>query len=267
MSLVLHCGTKRRSHSQIENSQTPESTDTWHPTPHIMMVNMLEEKLPEHGFEVTETALSLNDEGTRMFGMMNLSSTHDDYSPVVGFRNAHDKMFSQAICCGSSVFVCDNLAFSSEIQFRRRHTPNIERDLPGIVDEALSRLDAAQTFQARRIENYKAVEIDDKLAHHILIRAMKQAVFSPSKVAKAVTEWESPRHPEFEPRTLWSLFNGVTEILKGGNIWVHANNTQVLHKLFDAVAEEQEEIFLRSIGMSSQDRINRHLEDGEMYNG
>ena len=241
MGLMLHCGTKRRTREQVEASRTPESTNTWHPTPHIMVADMLEEKLPEHGFEITETALSLNDEGTRMFGMMNLATENPDYSPVVGFRNAHDKMFSQGIICGSSVFVCDNLAFSSEINFRRRHTPNIMRDFPGIVDEALSQLGAAQIFQARRIESYKSHLLTERDAHSVVIRAMKLAVFSPSKVAKVINEWDNPSHPEFAYRTLWSLFNGITEILKGGNIWVRATNTQVLHNLFDAVVGERHE--------------------------
>jgi len=203
---------------------------------------MLEEKLPEHGFEITETALSLNEAGTRMFGMMSLATSNPEYNPVVGFRNAHDKMFSQGIICGEKVNICDNLAFSSEIYFRRRHTPNIMHDFPGIVDEALSRLGAHLTFQANRIESYKRVELEERDAHSIAVRAMKQAVFSPSKIIKVINEWDCPCHPEFEPRTLWSLFNGITEILKGGNIWVRAQNTQILHKLFDAVVDEYEEV-------------------------
>jgi len=238
MSLILHCGNKVRTRDEIANSQTPEPTTTWHPTPHISIVEMLEEKLPHYGFEITETALSLNEDGTRMFGMMNLATENPEYSPVVGFRNAHDKMFSQGIICGSSVFVCDNLAFSSEIKFQRRHTRNIERDFPGIVDEAIGKLSFAQEFQDRRIESYKNIELDDPLAHHIIVRAMKDSVYSPSKVAKVVEKWDRPTYPEFEPRTLWSLFNAVTEVLKGGNIWTKSENTQVLHKLFDNVVKD-----------------------------
>lgn len=242
MSLALHCGAKIRTKDQIKWSITPEATQTWHPTPHIDIVNMLEKKLPEHGFEITEMALSLNGKGTRMFGMMNLATQNPDYSPVVGFRNAHDKMFSQGIICGSSVFVCDNLAFSSEINFRRRHTLNIERDFPGIIDEALSKLGGAQDFQANRINSYKKFDLDDCMAHHILVLAMKKWIFSPSKILKIVKEWSCPRHDAFEPRTLWSLFNCVTEVLKGGNIWVRAASTQALHQLFDAMVEERYKI-------------------------
>lgn len=238
MSLMIHCGNKLRTRKEVEASPTPDGTETWYPTPHIALVNMLEEKLPSYGFEITETALSLNDKGTRMFGMMNLATDNPEYSPVVGFRNAHDKMFSQGIVCGSSVFVCDNLAFSAEINFRRRHTRNIERDFPGIIDEALSKLRPAQEFQDHRIESYKQCELNDPTAHHIAVRAMKDAIFAPSRIAKVVAEWDEPSHPEFEPRTLWSLFNAITETLKGGNIWVRSDNTQVLHRLFDTVANE-----------------------------
>ncbi len=238
MSLILHCGNKAKTQAEVESSPTPECTDTWYPTPHISIVRMLEEKLPSHGFNITETALSLNENGTRMFGMMNLATDNPEYSPVIGFRNAHDKMFSQGIICGSSVFVCDNLAFSSEIKFQRRHTRNIDNDFPGIIDKALDRLSSAQEFQNRRIENYKRIEIEDAMAHHIIIRAMKDSVYSPSKITKVVEKWDRPPYAEFEPRTLWSLFNAVTEILKGGNIWTRADNTQILHKLFDNVSEE-----------------------------
>jgi len=240
MSLTLHCGSKSRTRDQVEAVRTPDATNTWHPTSHGMMIDILEEKLPDHGFEITETALSLDKDGRRMFGMMSLATSNPEYSPVVGFRNAHDKMFSQEIVCGSRVFVCDNLAFSSEIYLRRQHTPNIERDLPGIIDEALSRLGAAQDFQATQIDSYKKFQLDEPTAHHMVVRTMKQNVFSPSKIAKVVNEWDNPRHEEFTPRTLWSLFNGVTEVLKGGNIWVRAANTQVLHKLFDECIEENE---------------------------
>jgi hypothetical protein len=42
---------------------------------------------------------------------------------AVGGRNRGDKSLPTGFCCGQHVFVCDNLAFSSDIVINRRQSP------------------------------------------------------------------------------------------------------------------------------------------------
>jgi hypothetical protein len=47
-----------------------------------------------------------------------------------------------------------------------------------------------------------------------------------------VDQWHVPNHPEFKPRTAWSMFNAFTEVLKG-NLNELPKRTQALHGVMD----------------------------------
>ena len=59
----------------------------------------------------------------RYFGLMEIHTqkASDDYCWVLGLRNSHDKIFPAGIVVGAAVLVCDNLSFSGEIKFARKH--------------------------------------------------------------------------------------------------------------------------------------------------
>jgi hypothetical protein len=48
-------------------------------------------------------------------------------------------------------------------------------------------------------------------------------------------EWRVPRDEEFKDRTLWTLFNSFTEVLKG-NLNELPKRTEALHGLLDRYA-------------------------------
>jgi hypothetical protein len=56
---------------------------------------------------------------------------------------------------------------------------------------------------------YKSKPITDIEAHDLIIRATDIGVCSNRAIPTVLNEWRSPRHPEFEPRSTWSLYNSV----------------------------------------------------------
>jgi len=90
---------------------------------------------------------------------------------VLGLRNSHDKMFPAGIVAGASVFVCDNLSFSGEVKFARKHTRFINRDLPQFVERYIGQLMSKWHLQDKRIGAYKVTEIEDRTAHDLIVRA------------------------------------------------------------------------------------------------
>ena len=65
-----------------------------------------------------------------------------------------------------------------------------------------------------------------------MLRAYRAKAITARAIAEVVQEFEEPRHPEFRDWTLWSLFNGFTEVLKSyGDL---QPRTQRLHGVFDA---------------------------------
>jgi hypothetical protein len=235
--LCLHCGAKPVSLETLAKVPTPECTRSWHPLPHADFVDGVVNTLRAQGLEVIGQQHGLSHEGARYFGLIEVGTTEAsiDYARIVGLRNSHDKRFPAGICAGSSVFVCDNLAFSGEVQVFRKHTRFIERNLWSLIRDAVGKLGGMWKRQDVRINNYKQKVIGDLLVHDLLIKALDLQILSGSKIPKVLNEWRHPRHPEFEGRTLWSWFNSVTEVLKETNIQDIPVRTRHLFGLCDQV--------------------------------
>ena len=223
LNLVLHCGAAAATREQVEASPTPLATDTWHPIPHVSLIELLEKKLPDYGLVIQNQAHGLHNEGERYFGIFQVgndgaSTDGKDFSMVFGLRNSHDKSFPAGLCLGSGVFVCDNLAFSSEIVVGRRHTTHIMRDLPLLVSNAVGRLCDARTNQEDRLLAYKQTEITDSQADHLVCEAFRQGAIPKTRIADVLEQWKTPAYPEFAvDKSAWRLFNGFTQIYKESN--------------------------------------------------
>lgn len=242
LNLILHCGGSKATRDDIAKVKTPSPEGRWFPIGHLDYVNRLEGELHKLNMKVVNESFGLSNEGNRMFGLLQIGmegQNSNDYSWVAGIRNSHDKTFPAGLCVGSGVFVCDNLAFSSEITLARKHTTNIMRDLPMLVTKATGLLAEKWDIQNQRIEAYKNTEITNKGAAWLLLNALRQSVFPKTKIDDILTEWLEPRHPEFKDRNVWSLFNCVTEHLKPretakNSIWDLPARTTRLHSLCDS---------------------------------
>lgn len=242
-NLVLHCGARSIDRERLSKIPCPEKTVSWHPIPHIELVNQVERSLAASGMKIANEAYGVTADNARMFGLLQVVRMENpkDYAFVIGLRGALDKSLSRGLAVGSQVFVCDNLAFSSEIVMHRKQTRNIMDDLPGMVDTAIGQLSARWNSQAKRIEFYKQAAIGLKDAHHLLMQ-MAGEVFPWTKLEDVRNEFVNPRHAEFTKETLWCLFNAVTEFLKpraesaASGLWTLPQRTGLLHKICDDFA-------------------------------
>jgi len=234
-NLTLHCGAQNVDLDEVRNVNTPRSTNSWCPIPHHQLISQVQKTLKTTNLRIGTQAHSLSHEGQRYFGLMEIHAQKatEDYCWVLGLRNSHDKTFPAGIVAGASVFVCDNLSFSGEIKFARKHTRFIVRDLPQLVSRSIGLLLAKWHDQDKRIEAYKEAEITDIEAHDLIIRATDVGVCSNRLIPPVLNEWREPRHDAFEERNVWSLFNAFTESLKDGNLAELPKRTEALHGLLD----------------------------------
>lgn len=238
LNLCLSNRSRKVESDELIGIETPESTSSWCPIPHTRLVNLLTASLPAYGLSVVNQVHAVYRDGLRYFGLFQVENgdQHADYSLVFGLRNSHDKSFPAGICLGSGVFVCDNLAFSSEVVVGRRHTRFINRDLPGLVQKAVGKLVDMRTAQDTRIKAYKETELVDSQAHDVICRALRGRAINATRVPKVLDQWHAPDHPEFaQEKTGWRLFNAFTETLKGSSMVELPTRTQKLHGLFDTV--------------------------------
>jgi hypothetical protein len=234
-NLILHCGAEAVELDQVKKVKTPRATSTWNPIPHHQLIQTVQRTLATTRLTIGTSAHSLSHDGARYFGLMEIHGrkTSADYCWVLGLRNSHDKTFPAGIVAGASVFVCDNLSFSGEVKFARKHTRFINRDLPQLTERAIGLLLAKWHDQDKRIAAYKESAIDDADAHDLIIRACDVGVMSNRLIPAILHEWREPRHEEFHERDVWSLFNSFTEALKAGNLAELPKRTEALHGLLD----------------------------------
>jgi len=230
--------------SRLTSVHTPDPQGRWHPIPHIALVNELEKAIAPRNMRIVHETFKLDKGGNRMFGMLQIQNckTDGDFGFTVGLKNAHDKMIKAGLAVGMGVFVCSNLSFRGEIVIGRKHTTEIMTDLPDLMSGAITRLAQKWDTQSKIVEAYKNTSISRTQGNDLLIECAKAEVFPRTQLLDNIQEWEAPKHPEFQDRNLWSLFNSVTEGLKprenssGSTVWILPIRTERLHTILDPIA-------------------------------
>lgn len=234
--LVLHMGAKKATWEDVLRVETPEPEGRWMPVPHARVIEEVVSHLDRVGLKVVESAYALDSANQRFFSLLGLDVKGGDgeYQLVVGARNSHDKTFPISMAVGSRVFVCDNLAFSSEIQVTRRHTKNVMDDFPRLIATACGRIKSSAEDQERRFNHYKDVVLNDTQVHDILVQSLDIKAIGSTALPKVLQEWREPSHPEFAvDHSAWRLWNAYTEVLKGYDVMALGQRTCALQGLMD----------------------------------
>ena len=230
---------------QLAQVPTPSATDTHTPIPHALLADRTRNVIDKAGLQIVEEEHAIARNGLRYFGGFALKGDAidgDDRKLVLGLRNAHDKSFAASVCIGNQMMVCENLCFSSDVKLARRHTKNIVADLPRVLSSAISRVVSHWSDMGKRIDAYKGVEIAKANAADMIIDLVDAKAFPARDVYKAVKEFETPRHDEFKGGSLWTLYNGITEHVKGGDLSKLPQRTMTVQSVFDKLAGHTPEI-------------------------
>jgi len=128
------------------------------------------------------------------------------------------------------------------VKLARRHTANIVRDLPRVLSSAVSRVISHWSDMGKRIDAYQATEVARDRAADLIVSLVDAKAFPARDVYKAVQEFRNPRHEEFKGGSLWTLYNGITENLKGGDLTKLPQRTMTVQSVFDRIAGHSPEI-------------------------
>lgn len=236
-------GSNEVDYSQLQTLPTPRGmSPTHYPVAHDTIIDLVTNKVQDIGYTIDEARYGIDQHGD-MFGYMKLmreSERNGVFSNVIGIRNSHMQRFSAQLAAGSSVMVCDNLAFSGQCEIGHKHTRHILDKLPGRIDALIQDIQDNFNSQAERYDNYQQCGLTDSDAHRILGQSIERGAISPSKSGQVLKEYRAPRHDEFSPRTAWSLFNAYTEILKTTPRQLQERSIK-LHSVFDEHVELQYE--------------------------
>src|SRR3954449_13306587 len=80
----------------------------------------------------------------------------ESWALVLLWRDRHNKSLPIGFCAGSRVFVCDNLAFRSELLVTRKHTRFGDRRFREAISQAVLDLDSFRRAEVGRIALMRA---------------------------------------------------------------------------------------------------------------
>jgi hypothetical protein len=111
--------------------------------------------------------------------------------------------------------VCDNLAFAGDFQpVLAKHSKNFS--LLDAIAIGVDRMQRNFDPMREQVERWRETQITDTEAKLVIYRAFIEGDADlPRHLARSVhTEYFNPTLPEFTPRTIWSLENAFTGVLK-----------------------------------------------------
>jgi len=213
MGLIMQEG-KFVSRDEVARTDTPCSTATWRPVPHIDVIEAVSKVIRAHDWNIEGEKFGLASEGQKMFGVMEISSSSSpDWHRCIGLRNSHDKSLAVGLSAGIVVCVCSNLAFGGTTVIKRKHTSRFE--LTDLIDRAVASLEDDFLTMESVSEDLKDMYLkNDDEARSSIVRAAELGVINSSDILPVYREFKSPSHVEFREPTRWSLLNSITEIVK-----------------------------------------------------
>jgi hypothetical protein len=211
--LILHTGGKVISRGELATIEAPERTATWFPRKHIDVLNAVESAIAGAGFTVAKAELATAHDGKRFFGTLNLSAALvPGVTLAVGIRNSNDKTFPFGFCAGHRTFVCDNLAFRSDLMVSRKHTRFGTVRFEEAIALAVQKLGQFQAAEKARIEYQQATTVGTDKADALILRAFEEGIVNTRQLPDVIHEWREPRFADFQPRTVFSLLSAFTTI-------------------------------------------------------
>ena len=208
-------GTNKVTRNDVFNVDTPQPTRSHIPIPHTHLLDLVNNEINRVGLDVVDEQHILDANGQRYFGLFGLRSKDGLQHTMIGIRNAHDKSITAGIVTGQRVFVCSNLCFDGEIRLGRKHTANIERDLPFLIEDAISNAIDVTNHQKERVDKYRTTKLIDAHADLLTMQMFRNGAIPSSAIGKVIKEWDEPSYDDFKEdgKSVWRLQNAVTEAI------------------------------------------------------
>lgn len=215
MSLITHCGGGQVDRQELARIEPPDSTETWFPLKHSTVLDTVESSLSQAGFGIADMRLATAQDGLEFFATIQLNTLLGDSEALtVGVRNSNNKRFPLGFCVGRRTFVCDNLAFSSDIVISKKHTRFGEERYTEGIHHAVAQLGQYQEVETRRIEALQATPVTPVEADALILRAAEKGVIGWRQAPKVLEEWRNPQFEEHTDDNRYCLLQAFTAVLR-----------------------------------------------------
>ena len=214
--MLLHCGGRSVSFDELAAVPLPEKTETYTPVAFkdiVMNTKQIADDLLKD-FTYQDSMYALAGKDQRMFAIHTYKGDDPDMGHAIGIRSSYDKSMSNGLCSGAKVFVCDNLMFSGEVTYMRKHTKNVIKDLEEKAVSVIYNSTVKFFNTVRDRDAMMDVSVTDNQAYEFLGKMAGRKVLKSQQFNTALRCWDKPPYIDFSYKNVWSLYNTCTEALK-----------------------------------------------------
>jgi hypothetical protein len=214
--LMLHAGGEPATFSQLGAVALPARTQSYMPVAHADLVTRAKDLFQNAlNLAIKSEAYGLARDGQQFFGVLTFEGKGGEWGPSVGLRNSYDKSMPVGVAMGAHVFVCDNLAFSSDnVTVMRKHTVNVEVDLERLMVEAAGRATGGFKQISGELDAFKACPISREQGYANLGILVGRKALPATAFNAACRYWDDAPHAEHRSEDLYSWYQAVNHGLK-----------------------------------------------------
>ncbi len=214
--MILHRGGQEVSKQDLDLVPLPEATDSYVPVSHYHLADKLHtisrDILTDYVMVGEQYALAR--QGNQLFALLRFKREGEPLGLSVAFRNSYDKSMSLGMAIGANVFVCDNLSLHGDIAIMKKHTKNVWTALEDLAIATLYRASKNHQKIQMDADMFAGTPAGNHEAFSLLGVLFGEDIISPRQMSVVRQEWLNPKHPDFQPRNVWSFYNACTESLK-----------------------------------------------------
>ena len=211
---------------QLAATPAPAHTSTWKPLSFHAVVVFLMTMCERAGLTIESADFGLNKTGQRFIGYFTfaapttaggLTIPGSSALPSLMVRGCYDKAWAWSLAIGARMVCCQNGIFSTDgVKMLRRNTLNVWGDFRNLATSAVDDVFPAYRRSLEAAQMFSSIACGELRGAALVGVARYKGLLTPTQETVVMTDWQTPRHPEFAARNLWSLYNCGTEGLKSG---------------------------------------------------
>jgi len=228
--LIAHCDTEYVEESQVLDIESVEGTETWKPISHRDVIIPLQNALVTTGLKIARKTYSLSPNGHKMFAVWQLDNVDGEMAYTLGVRNSMDKSLALGIVAGTTILVCDNLAFSGDFIRFRKHTKGIVNELDELCLEAVKNVTGNLKRFAEWHKRLITYILRRRQAEVLTFRAMETGVLNPSQFGAFYRLYFEEKAKYGRP-DLYSWHEAVTDLNRQKNLFQVLDRNKGLNRV------------------------------------
>lgn len=225
---------------ELERVPVPFETSTYHPLPYTQGIEMVmqaaEPILTPQGFKYQSSRFEMAREGRVMAGDIMYSHAMGGLYAAVHLVNSYDKTIAFQVTAALVVQVCLNgmhMPHGAQVFCVRKHTPMIREDAPHLIEQAITQVPDVFESGVLARRRFKETPISTGEAYQLIFEGLDKNIISPSMILPIRADYLYPQQEEFEPGSMWGLYNAFTQHMKKLPIESSVQAHRGLHEMIE----------------------------------